>query len=80
MLAGRATLPDYSYDYSGMIYMIFFSNLLTLNVLTACVIFQVQVTRLVEARMMQQPSRAAAYRRYQEMTPMWLGFAIHPKQ
>ncbi len=32
---------------------------------------QVQVTRLVEERMLQQPSRAEAYRQYQRTTPMW---------
>ncbi len=33
---------------------------------------QVQVTSLVEAKMIEQPHRAAAYRRYQQTTPMWL--------
>lgn len=33
---------------------------------------QVQVTRLVEDRMVQQPSRAEAYRKYQQTTAMWV--------
>ena len=31
-----------------------------------------KVTKLVEDRMLQQKSRAQAYRRYQQTTPMWL--------
>ncbi|KAL3136755.1 hypothetical protein ABBQ38_005471 [Trebouxia sp. C0009 RCD-2024] len=34
-------------------------------------ICMVQVTRLVEERMLKQPGRAAAYRQYQQTTPMW---------
>jgi len=42
---------------------------------------QVQVTRLVEAKMIEQPHRAAAYRRYQQTTAMWLpGVAALIKQ
>ncbi len=42
---------------------------------------QVQVTRLVEAKMVEQPHRAAAYRRYQQTTPMWFpGVAALTKQ
>ncbi|KAL0017730.1 hypothetical protein WJX77_011017 [Trebouxia sp. C0004] len=44
-------------------------------------ICMVQVTRLVETKMIEQPHRAAAYRRYQQTTPMWLpGFAALTKQ
>ena len=39
--------------------------------LTPSLVAQVQVTRLVEQRMLQQPSRAAAYRQYQQTTAMW---------
>ena len=38
---------------------------------TPGLVVQVQVTRLVEQRMLQQPSRAAAYRQYQQTTAMW---------
>lgn len=41
-------------------------------VFTSSNVVQVQVTRLVEQRMLQQPSRAAAYRQYQQSTAMWL--------
>lgn len=40
-------------------------------ILTPSLVVQVQVTRLVEQRMLQQPSRAAAYRQYQQTTAMW---------
>ena len=40
-------------------------------VFTPSRVVQVQVTRLVEQRMLQQPNRAAAYRQYQQSTAMW---------